>query len=382
MTPTPDLLSNDHESVDSSSRSDVSHTGHEVESADPQRAADEAAADGEEEEELFEHFRFTAESGQRPLRVDKFLFNFLNGVSRNKVQQAAEAGAIRVDGKPVKSNHRMLPGQTVAVVLSRPPREIELLPEDLNLEVVHQDADFVVVNKPAGMVVHPAYGHYSGTLVNGLMHLFQELPFTSDRDRPGLVHRIDKNTSGLLVVAVNDYAMTHLAKQFFDRSTDRRYTAIVWGNLAADEGTITGNIDRSLRDRKVRQVVPDGARGKHAVTHYKVLERFGFATVVECKLETGRTHQIRVHFQYIGHPLFNDTEYGGDEMRAVPYSPPNFKAFVHNAFVVCPRHALHARTLALDHPKTGERLQFSSPLPEDLQALLDKFRKTQAYNPE
>jgi 23S rRNA pseudouridine1911/1915/1917 synthase len=382
MTPTPDLVANDHESVDSSSRSDRSQIGHEVESADPQGAAEEAAADGEEEEELFEHFRFTAESGQRPLRVDKFLFNFLNGVSRNKVQQAAEAGAIRVDGKPVKSNHRVLPGQTVAVVLTRPPREIELLPEDLNLEVVHQDADFVVVNKPAGMVVHPAYGHYSGTLVNGLMHLFQELPFTSDRDRPGLVHRIDKNTSGLLVVAVNDYAMTHLAKQFFDRSTDRRYTAIVWGNLAADEGTITGNIDRSLRDRKVRQVIPDGTRGKHAVTHYKVMERFGFATVVECKLETGRTHQIRVHFQYIGHPLFNDTEYGGDEMRAVPYSPPNFKAFVHNAFVVCPRHALHARTLALDHPKTGERLQFSSPLPEDLQALLDKFRKTQAYNPE
>jgi 23S rRNA pseudouridine1911/1915/1917 synthase len=382
MTPTPDLVANDHESVDSSSRSDRSQIGHEVESVDPQGAAEEAAADGEEEEELFEHFRFTAESGQRPLRVDKFLFNFLNGVSRNKVQQAAEAGAIRVDGKPVKSNHRVLPGQTVAVVLTRPPREIELLPEDLNLEVVHQDSDFVVVNKPAGMVVHPAYGHYSGTLVNGLMHLFQELPFTSDRDRPGLVHRIDKNTSGLLVVAVNDYAMTHLAKQFFDRSTDRRYTAIVWGNLAADEGTITGNIDRSLRDRKVRQVIPDGTRGKHAVTHYKVLERFGFATVVECKLETGRTHQIRVHFQYIGHPLFNDTEYGGDEMRAVPYSPPNFKAFVHNAFVVCPRHALHARTLALDHPKTGERLQFSSPLPEDLQALLDKFRKTQAYNPE
>jgi len=382
MTPTPDLVANDHESVDSSSRSDRSQIGHEVESVDPQGAAEEAAADGEEEEELFEHFRFTAESGQRPLRVDKFLFNFLNGVSRNKVQQAAEAGAIRVDGKPVKSNHRVLPGQTVAVVLTRPPREIELLPEDLNLEVVHQDADFVVVNKPAGMVVHPAYGHYSGTLVNGLMHLFQELPFTSDRDRPGLVHRIDKNTSGLLVVAVNDYAMTHLAKQFFDRSTDRRYTAIVWGNLAADEGTITGNIDRSLRDRKVRQVIPDGTRGKHAVTHYKVMERFGFATVVECKLETGRTHQIRVHFQYIGHPLFNDTEYGGDEMRAVPYSPPNFKAFVHNAFVVCPRHALHARTLALDHPKTGERLQFSSPLPEDLQALLDKFRKTQAYNPE
>jgi 23S rRNA pseudouridine1911/1915/1917 synthase len=382
MTPTPALFSNDHESVDPSSIPTTSQTGQTMGIVDLQGTADDAAAEGEEEEELFEHFRFTAEAGQRPLRVDKFLFNFLNGVSRNKVQQAAEAGAIRVDGKPVKSNHRMLPGQTVAVVLSRPPREIELLPEDLNLEVVYQDADFVVVNKPAGMVVHPAYGHYSGTLVNGLMHLFQELPFTSDRDRPGLVHRIDKNTSGLLVVAVNDYAMTHLAKQFFDRTTDRRYTAIVWGNLAADEGTITGNIDRSLRDRKVRQVVPDGTRGKHAVTHYKVLERFGFATVVECKLETGRTHQIRVHFQYIGHPLFNDTEYGGDEMRAVPYSPPNFKAFVHNAFVVCPRHALHARTLALDHPKTGERLQFSSPLPEDLQALLDKFRKTQAYNPE
>jgi 23S rRNA pseudouridine1911/1915/1917 synthase len=382
MTPTPDLFSNDPESVDSFSMHTTSQAGQAMGTVDPEGAAEDASGEGEEEEELFEHFRFTAESGQRPLRVDKFLFNFLNGVSRNKIQQAAEAGAIRVDGKPVKSNHRMLPGQTVAVVLSRPPREIELLPEDLNLEVVYQDADFVVVNKPAGMVVHPAYGHYSGTLVNGLMHLFQELPFTSDRDRPGLVHRIDKNTSGLLVVAVNDYAMTHLAKQFFDRSTDRRYTAIVWGNLAADEGTITGNIDRSLRDRKVRQVVPDGTRGKHAVTHYKVLERFGFATVVECKLETGRTHQIRVHFQYIGHPLFNDTEYGGDEMRAVPYSPPNFKAFVHNAFVVCPRHALHARTLALDHPKTGERLQFSSPLPEDLQALLDKFRKTQAYNPE
>lgn len=382
MTPTPDFFSNDPESVDSFSMHTTSQAGQAMGTVDPEGAAEDASGEGEEEEELFEHFRFTAESGQRPLRVDKFLFNFLNGVSRNKIQQAAEAGAIRVDGKPVKSNHRMLPGQTVAVVLSRPPREIELLPEDLNLEVVYQDADFVVVNKPAGMVVHPAYGHYSGTLVNGLMHLFQELPFTSDRDRPGLVHRIDKNTSGLLVVAVNDYAMTHLAKQFFDRTTDRRYTAIVWGNLAADEGTITGNIDRSLRDRKVRQVVPDGTRGKHAVTHYKVLERFGFATVVECKLETGRTHQIRVHFQYIGHPLFNDTEYGGDEMRAVPYSPPNFKAFVHNAFVVCPRHALHARTLALDHPKTGERLQFSSPLPEDLQALLDKFRKTQAYNPE
>jgi 23S rRNA pseudouridine1911/1915/1917 synthase len=382
MTPPPDLFSNDPESVDSFSMHTTSQAGQAMGTVDPEGAAEDASGEGEEEEELFEHFRFTAESGQRPLRVDKFLFNFLNGVSRNKIQQAAEAGAIRVDGKPVKSNHRMLPGQTVAVVLSRPPREIELLPEDLDLEVVYQDADFVVVNKPAGMVVHPAYGHYSGTLVNGLMHLFQELPFTSDRDRPGLVHRIDKNTSGLLVVAVNDYAMTHLAKQFFDRSTDRRYTAIVWGNLAADEGTITGNIDRSLRDRKVRQVVPDGTRGKHAVTHYKVLERFGFATVVECKLETGRTHQIRVHFQYIGHPLFNDTEYGGDEMRAVPYSPPNFKAFVHNAFVVCPRHALHARTLALDHPKTGERLQFSSPLPEDLQVLLDKFRKTQAYNPE
>ena len=382
MTPTPDFFSNDPESVDSFSMHTTSQAGQAMGTVDPEGAAEDASGEGEEEEELFEHFRFTAESGQRPLRVDKFLFNFLNGVSRNKIQQAAEAGAIRVDGKPVKSNHRMLPGQTVAVVLSRPPREIELLPEDLNLEVVYQDADFVVVNKPAGMVVHPAYGHYSGTLVNGLMHLFQELPFTSDRDRPGLVHRIDKNTSGLLVVAVNDYAMTHLAKQFFDRTTDRRYTAIVWGNLAADEGTITGNIDRSLRDRKVRQVVPDGTRGKHAVTHYKVLERFGFATVVECKLETGRTHQIRVHFQYIGHPLFNDTEYGGDEMRAVPYSPPNFKAFVHNAFVVCPRHALHARTLALDHPKTGERLQFSSPMPEDLQALLDKFRKTQAYNPE
>ena len=340
-----------------------------------------AIVDLEEEEELFEHFRFTAESGQRPLRVDKFLFNFLNGISRNKIQQAAEAGAIRVDGKPVKSNHRVLPGQIVAVVLTRPPREIELLPEDLNLEVVYHDADFVVVNKAAGMVVHPAYGHYSGTLVNGLMHLFQELPHASDRERPGLVHRIDKNTSGLLVVAVNDYAMTHLAKQFFDRTTDRRYTAIVWGDLAQDEGTITAHIDRSLRDRKIRQVVQDGSRGKHAITHYKVLERFGFATVVECKLETGRTHQIRVHFQSIGHPLFNDSEYGGAEQRAVPYSPPNFKAFVVNAFAVCPRHALHARTLALDHPKTGERLQFSSPLPEDMQALLEKFRKTQAYSP-
>ena len=233
-----------------------------------------ATVDLEEEEELFEHFRFTAESGQRPLRVDKFLFNFLNGISRNKIQQAAEAGAIRVDGKPVKSNHRVLPGQTVAVVLTRPPREIELLPEDLNLEVVYHDADFVVVNKAAGMVVHPAYGHYSGTLVNGLMHLFQELPHASDRERPGLVHRIDKNTSGLLVVAVNDYAMTHLAKQFFDRTTDRRYTAIVWGDLAQNEGTITAHIDRSLRDRKIRQVVQDGSRGKHAITNYKELERF------------------------------------------------------------------------------------------------------------
>lgn len=329
----------------------------------------------DEEEEFFEHHRFVADKGQNPLRIDKYLFNLMAGISRNKIQQAAEAGAIRVDGVSVKSNHRVLPGQTVTIVLTHPPHEFELLSEDLDLDIVHADADVVVVNKRAGMVVHPAYGHYSGTLVNGLLHTFQNLPEGAQRDRPGLVHRIDKNTSGLLVIAANDIAMTHLAKQFFDRTTERLYTAVVWGDVKEESGTITGNIDRSVRDRKIRCVFADPNKGKHAVTHYRVLERFGFATVVECKLETGRTHQIRVHFQHIGHPLFNDHEYSGAEVRQVPYAVPNFKQFVMNAFEVCPRHALHARTLGFEHPKTKQFLLFSTELPEDMQALLEKFRR-------
>ena len=326
-----------------------------------------------EADDLYEHFRFDADPGQSPLRVDKFLGNLMKQTSRNRIQKAAEAGAIRVNSKPVKSNYKVKPGDVVQLVLAQPPREVELVAEDLDLDVVYQDDQLIIVNKRAGMVVHPGYSHYSGTLVNGLMHLFQQLP-GADKERPGLVHRIDKDTTGLLVIARTEYAMAYLAKQFADHSCSREYIAIVWGDVAEDEGTIEGHLDRSLRDRKVMAVYPDGTQGKHAVTHYRVLERFGFATMVACRLETGRTHQIRVHFQHIGHPLFGDPTYGGHHIPE-KHGLPKFKDFMRNTLALCSRQALHARLLGFDHPKDGQRMEFDSELPEDMQQVVARFRR-------
>lgn len=332
----------------------------------------------EGDDDLYEHFKFVAEKGQKPLRVDKFLHNFMEGVSRNRIQSAADAGAILVNDIPVKSNHKVKGADVVSIVFSHPPKQIEVLPENLPLNIVYQDDDVLVIHKEAGMVVHPGHGNFSGTLVNALLYLFENLPTANGDDRPGLVHRLDKNTSGIMVISKNETAMTSLAKQFFDRTTDRRYVAVVWGDLKDDEGTITGHIGRSLSERKVMSVFPDGSYGKHAVTHYKVLERFGYVTVVECKLETGRTHQIRAHFKYIGHPLFNDPEYGGDKiLKGTTYT--KYKQFIANCFAVCPRHALHAKYLAFSHPKSKERMEFNSEIPSDMAELIDKFRNyTQA----
>lgn len=327
----------------------------------------------DDEEELFEHFRFVADKGQKPLRVDKFLMNFVENTSRNKIQNAAAAGSIQINGKPVKSNGKVKGGDVVTVVMSHPPREIELRAENIPLEIVYEDRDVAVVNKDAGMVVHPGYGNYTGTLVNALVHHFENLPERNGDDRPGLVHRLDKNTSGIMVIAKNELAMTKLAKQFFDRTTERRYHALVWGDFEEEEGVIEGHIGRSLKNRKVMDVFPDGEFGKHAVTRWKVLERFGYVTLVECKLETGRTHQIRAHFQHIGHPLFNDEVYGGDRiLKGTTFT--KYKQFVQNCFNVCPRHALHAKSLGFTHPSSGEFLRFDSELPSDMTELLEKWR--------
>lgn len=327
----------------------------------------------EDHDELFEHHRFVADPGQKALRVDKFLHNFMENVSRNRIQSAADEGSVKVNGEVVKSNFKVKAGDVVTVEFAYPPREIELVAEDIPLNVVYQDEEVMVINKEAGMVVHPGHGNYSGTLVNALMHLFEDLPTANGERRPGLVHRLDKNTSGIMVVAITEHALNHLANQFFHRTSDREYIAIVWGELEEDEGTITGHIGRSLKNRKVMSVFPEGEYGKHAVTHYKVLERLGYVTVVSCKLETGRTHQIRAHFQYIGHPLFNDPEYGGDKiLKGTLFT--KYKQFIQNCFDECPRHALHAKRLAFDHPTSGERLEFNSEIPSDMQTVIEKFR--------
>jgi len=327
----------------------------------------------EENEELFEHHRIVADKGQKPLRVDKFLSNFLENVSRSRVQTAAESGNIHVNGAVVKSNYKVKPGDVVQVVMSYPPREIELIPENIPLDIVYEDDDVVVVNKPAGLVVHPGYGNYSGTLVNALIYHFQNLPVGQQTDRPGLVHRIDKLTTGLMVVAKNEPAMAHLSKQFFDRTIERRYLALVWGDFEEDSGTITGNIGRSHKNRKVQDVFPEGDQGKHAVTHWEVVERLGYVTLIQCKLETGRTHQIRVHLAHIGHPLFGDFEYGGDKiLKGTTFT--KYKQFVNNCFKILPRQALHARSLGFTHPKTGEWIYLESDLAEDMVAVIDKWR--------
>lgn len=323
-------------------------------------------------DELYEHYNFTASVGQEPLRVDKFLMNFIENATRNKIQQAIKAGNVLVNEAVVKSNHKVKPHDIVRVVLAHPPHENLLVAEDIPIDVEYEDDEVIVVNKLAGMVVHPGHGNYSGTLVNALIYHFENLPKNSN-ERPGLVHRIDKDTSGLLVVAKTELAMANLAKQFFDRTTERLYIALVWGNIENEEGVIEGNIGRSFKNRLQMDVFPDGEFGKHAVTHYKVIERFNYVTLVQCKLETGRTHQIRAHFKYIGHPLFNDERYGGDRiLKGTTFT--KYKQFVDNCFKVLPRQALHAKTLGFIHPKTKKYMSFNSELPEDMQNCIEKWR--------
>jgi 23S rRNA pseudouridine1911/1915/1917 synthase len=334
-------------------------------------------SDGEsvEMQELFEHYRFLADPGQSLLRIDKFLSDRIENTSRTRIQNAANAGNILVNNLPVKPNYKVKPGDLIQVVLPNPPRDTELLPENIPLNIMYEDDDVLVVNKEPGMVVHPAYGNYTGTLVNALMWHFRDLPlFSSGESRPGLVHRIDKNTSGILVIAKNEFSLNRLSKQFFDRTTDRRYNALVWGVPDPPEGTIKGNVGRSIKDRKVMQVFTDDSEGKPAITHYKVIEDLGYISLVECKLETGRTHQIRVHFSHIRHPLFNDEEYGGDQiLKGTTFT--KYQQFIKNCFKILPRQALHAKSLSFNHPVTGRRLSFDSNLPEDMKQVIEKWRK-------
>lgn len=324
--------------------------------------------------ELFEHHHVIVDKGQEPLRVDKFLMNRIEKTSRNKIQNAAKAGCIQVNDKPVKSNYKIKPGDSVKLLLPNEPRELELIPEDIPLDIVYEDDALIVINKPSGLVVHPGYGNYTGTLVNGLIYHFKNLPQSSGyAGRPGLVHRIDKLTTGLMVIAKTEYAMTHLAKQFFDRTVDRRYQAIVWGDIMED-GRIEGNIGRHLKNRKIMDVFPEGEFGKIAVTHYKSIKRYGYVTLIECKLETGRTHQIRVHLKHIGHALFGDKTYGGDRiLKGTVFT--KYKQFVENSFKILPRQALHAKTLGFEHPDTGKKMEFDSNLPDDMLQVLDKWER-------
>ncbi|NQY30212.1 MAG: RluA family pseudouridine synthase [Flavobacteriaceae bacterium] len=326
------------------------------------------------DKELYEHHSFTATAGQEPLRVDKFLMNFIENATRNKIQKAAKEGNIYVNDKAVKSNYKVKGHDVVRVMFEHPPHENLLVGEDIPLDIVYEDDDLLVVNKPAGMVVHPGHGNYSGTLINALIHHVDSLPKNSD-ERPGLVHRIDKDTSGLLVVAKTEQAMTHLAKQFFDKTSERKYHALVWGNVDDEEGTIDGNIGRHLKNRLQNTVHygDDAEYGKPAVTHYKVIERFGYVTLVECQLETGRTHQIRVHMKHIGHTLFNDSRYGGEKiLKGTTFT--KYKQFVDNCFKILPRQALHAKTLGFVHPTTGEKMSFTTDTPADMLECFDKWR--------
>ncbi len=328
----------------------------------------------DESGDLYEHYHFTVDKGQALLRIDKYLTAHIQNISRNKLQLAAKADCILVNDKPVKSNYRVKPLDVISIVLTFPPRDVEIYPENIPLSIVYEDEDLVVVNKNAGMVVHPAYANFTGTLVNALLYHFQNsgLPY-NEETKPYLAHRIDKDTSGLLLIAKNELAQSRLAKQFFNHTVERRYIALVWGNFDDDEGTITGNLGRSLKDRRVMTVFPEGDYGKHAVTHYKVLERFGYVTLIECRLETGRTHQIRAHMRYIGHPLFNDETYGGNEiLKGTTFS--KYKQFIANCFKLLPRQALHARSLGFIHPSSGKFVLFESELPQDMQAVIEKWR--------
>jgi 23S rRNA pseudouridine1911/1915/1917 synthase len=322
--------------------------------------------DEADEQEFYEHFRFTADKGQTPLRIDKFLFDRMSGTSRNRIQSAATAGSILVNDSHVKSNYRVRPNDIISIILPHPPRDKEIYPENIPLDIVYEDDDLLIVNKTAGMVVHPGFGNFTGTLVHALYYHLKSPPL--------LVHRIDKDTSGLLLAAKNEVAQTFLAKQFYEHSTERTYQALVWGDIEETGDTITGNIDRSQKDRKIMAVYPDGDKGKHAVTHYKVLQRFGYITLVECRLETGRTHQIRAHFRYIKHPLFADEAYGGMEIvKGTTFT--RYKQFIENCFKIMPRQALHAKTLGFIHPTTKKKMLFDSELPQDMAEVIRKWER-------
>ena len=324
------------------------------------------------DESLYEHYSFTADSGQQALRVDKFLMNRIENATRNKIQQAAKAGSVRVNDVVVKSNYKVKGGDQVKVLFTHPPYENLLVGEDIPLDIVYEDDALVVINKAAGMVVHPGHGNYNRTLLNALLYHFKSLPLNAN-DRPGLVHRIDKDTSGLLVVAKTEKAMTHLAKQFFDKTSQRSYYALVWGDVKDDTGTIEVHIGRDPKNRLLMTVFPDGDQGKEAITHYEVVERFGYTTLVRCRLETGRTHQIRAHMKHIGHTLFGDARYGGDNiLKGTTFT--KYKQFVDNCFKLLPRQALHAQTLGFVHPISGKSMSFEAPLPNDMLTALDKWR--------
>lgn len=327
-------------------------------------------------DELYQRFVFNADKGQEPFRIDKFLMNRIEGATRNKLQQAINAGLILVNNKEVKQNYKVKAFDQIVVYSDLSPESSEVVPEKMDLNIVYEDDDILMINKPAGMVVHPGSGNYSGTLLNGIAwYLKNENPSISEETLPrfGLVHRIDKNTSGLLVLAKKDKAMRHLAKQFYDHTVKRQYVALVWGDMGKEEGTIVAHVGRHLRYRKLFEAYPEGDHGKDAITHYKVLERFNYVTLVQCVLETGRTHQIRVHMKYIGHPLFNDDFYGGDKIvKGTIFS--KYKQFVDNCFLICPRQALHAKTLGFIHPTTNKEMFFDSELPNDMKQLIEKWR--------
>lgn len=326
-------------------------------------------------DELYEHYRFVVDPGTELLRIDKYLFNLIRNTSRNKIQQASKADCILVNGNPVRQNYKVHPNDVISILMPNPPRDTEVYPEDIPVCIEYEDDDFVIVNKEPGMVVHPAFGNYTGTLLNALFFYFKDqLQADGPPVKPLLVHRIDKNTSGLMVVTKNELAQMRLAKVFFDHDLERKYWALVWGDFDEDEGTIVGNVGRNPRDRMVMTVFPeDDERGKHAVTHWRVLERFGYVTLVECQLETGRTHQIRVHMQHIGHPLFNDESYGGNRiLKGTTFS--KYQQFIRNCFSLMPRQALHAKSIGFVHPTTRQFVRFDSELPADFQAVLDKWR--------
>ncbi|MDO9152100.1 MAG: RluA family pseudouridine synthase [Paludibacter sp.] len=329
-----------------------------------------------EEQELYEHFRFVVDKGQSLLRIDKHLVNLMSGMSRNRIQEAADTGNILVNGKSVKSNYRVKPLDVISIVLAYPPSQFEIIPQDIPIDIVYEDDEIMLINKKPGIVVHPGFGNFDGTLLNAIAwHLRDNINFDPNDSRIGLVHRIDKDTSGLILIAKTPDAKSNLGKQFFDKTTQRRYQALVWGNVKENEGTIIGALARNPRDRMQFIVFPEGENpfAKYAVTHYTVLERLGYVTLVECRLETGRTHQIRVHMKHIGHTLFNDERYGGNVMLKGTTSA-YYKAFVKNCFYACPRQALHAKTLGFLHPHTGEYMHFESELPDDMNELIEMWR--------